>query len=149
MTAAATTAAADTTVTASLRIFRRRARRVTTSKVPGGGGRGWTCWSSQLSRGSRWSLSGIGRPPLALRQRLLQLRPGMVQVGLDSALRPLEQRRDLLDPEPGVVVQQERVAQPGRQPLEKLPDVDVLRRLGERLSFRVRGHGAHRAAFSL
>src|SRR5580692_1948989 len=130
MTTAATTAAADTTVTASLRIFRRRARRVTSSKVPGGGGKGWTCWSSQLSRGSRWSLSGIGRPPLALRQRLLQLHPGMVQVGFNGPLRPFEQRRDLLDPEPGVVVRQERVAQPGRQPWEKLWEADVLRGVG-------------------
>src|SRR5215469_6087420 len=155
-TATATTAAADATLIASLRSLRRRARRVISSKVPSGGGSGRTCCSSQPSSRSRWSSAGIGLPPslvslavFPLREGLLQPGPGMVQVCLDRAVGPLEQHRDLPDPEPGVVVQQERVAQPGRQLLDELAHVYVLRRIGERLGPGVRRDGAHRPSLPL
>src|SRR5580693_2094629 len=72
----AATAATEPTVTASLRIFRLRARREIRSNVPGGGDSGRTCSCSQLSSGSRSSLSGIACP--IRRQCLPKLRPGMV-----------------------------------------------------------------------
>ena len=108
VTAAATITAAVVAVMASLRILRRRARRLISSKVPGGGGSGLIRSLSQSSTLSRWSA-------IAFPQRRLQLGARREQVRLDGALRPVQQRRDLPDPEAAVVVQQKRVAQPRRQ----------------------------------
>ena len=86
---------------------------------------------------------------LALCERLLELGPGMVQVRLDRSLRPFDQRRYLLDAEPGVVVEQERVAQPGGQPGDELAHVHVLGRVGRRFGVAARGDVAHRPALPL
>src|ERR1700677_1168824 len=163
MATAAATAAADTMVTASLRTFRRRARRVISSNVPGGGGSGWACWLSPRASGARSSLastvppalpSPIDRPAaflaaLALGQCLLEFGPGMVQVRLDRSLGPFHQRRYLLDAEPGVVVQQERIAKLGGQRGDELAHVHVLGRVGRRFRVAARGDGAHRPALPL
>src|SRR5579863_610817 len=123
-TAAATITAAAPAPTASRRYLRRRARFLIRSKVPGGGGSGSIRPSSQESRSSR--RSGIAVP-----QRGLQLGPRREQVGLDRALGPVQQRRDLPDREPAVVVEQERVAQPRRQRGQQVPHVHVLDRVGQ------------------
>src|ERR1700722_1303651 len=133
-TAAATITAAAPAPTASRRYLRRRARFLIRSKVPGGGGSGSTRPSSQESRSSR--RSGIAFP-----QRGLQLGPRREQVGLDRALGPVQQRRDLPDREPAVVVEQERVAQPRRQRGQQVPHVHVLDRIGQVVQ-RARGHAA-------
>src|SRR6185437_666244 len=167
---AAATAAADATVTTALRILRRRARLVISSKVPGGGGSGVTCWFSQRSSASRSLSAGIGFPSRATaflarlpddpldghgtgaggpRDRVLQLCPGMVQVSLDRAFWLLKLGRDLLDAEPRVIVQQERLAKLGGQFLDELPDVHVLRRVRVWLGVATGHRLRQRAAFSL
>ena len=106
VTAAATITAAAPAVMASRRYLRRRARRLIRPNVPGGGGSGSIRPSSQESRSSR-------RSAIAVPQHAAQLGARREQVGLDRALGPVQQRRDLPQREAGVVVQQEGVAQPG------------------------------------
>src|SRR5579872_5205231 len=90
--------------------FRRCARWLIRSNVPGRGLSGSTSACSQSSTGSR--PTGPLASPTGLSQGRLQPGPGVMQVGLDRALGPAQHRRHLLDAEPGVVVQQERAAQP-------------------------------------
>src|SRR5690349_6361011 len=101
--APATTTAAPATAMAACPSLRRRARFLTCSKVPGRGSKGVTRSSSQVSMSSRGSSMGFPQH---------RAEPGacVVQVGLDRALRPPEHLRDVPDREPGVVVQQERLA---------------------------------------
>src|SRR6185295_3603314 len=135
VTAAATITAAEPAVMASLRYLRRRALRLISSNVPGGGGRGSIRWLSQASTSS--CRSGIALP-----QHGLQPGPRREQVRLDGALRPPQQRGDLPDPEPPVVVQQERVAQPRRQRGDEVAHVHVLYRVGHLVQRRARGDAA-------
>src|SRR5215470_20058686 len=102
-TAPAATRAAPAAAMAACLSLRRRARFLTCSKVPGRGSKGVTRSSSQVSTSSRGSSMGFPQH---------SAEPGacVVQVGLDRALRPPKHLRDVPDREPGVVVQQERLA---------------------------------------
>src|SRR5271170_8355473 len=135
VTATATMTAAAPAPTATRRYLRRRARFLISSKVPGGGGSGLIRPSSQESRSSR-------RSGIAVSQRRLQLGPRREQVGLDRALGPVQERRDLPDREAGVVVQQERVAQPRGQRLQQVPHVHVLIRVRRVVEGCGHGHAA-------
>src|ERR1700760_4479735 len=135
-TTAAATAAATAADTATCRYRRRRTRRLIRPNVPGGGGSGSIRSCSQRSRSS-WPWSSIGLPHAGLEPV-----PGLEQVGLDRALRAPQQGGHLAHAEPGVVVQQERVAHPRGQILDEVPHVDVLRRVGHRIRGGRRGDRA-------
>src|SRR5690348_14753066 len=103
MIAPAATTAAPATARVACPSLRRRARFLTCSKVPGRGSKGVTRSSSQVSMSSRGS-------SMSFPQHCAEPGACVVQVGLDRALRPPEHLRDVPDREPGVVVQQERLA---------------------------------------
>src|SRR5499427_10569182 len=136
--APATTTAAPAAAMAAWRILRRRARFLICSKVPGRGSKGVTRSSSQVSMSSRGSSMGFP-------QHRAEPGPRVVQVGLDRALRPPEHLRDLPDREPGVIVQQERLAQAVGQRLDEGAHVHVLGRMMDALGGDGGAHGAQRA----
>src|SRR5690348_10473632 len=141
-TATAATAAmarAPAAARTARRVRSRRARVLTRSKVPGGGSSGSTRALSQVSSSPRGSGTVFphGRPEPG---------PGLMQVRLDRALRPAEHRRHLPDTEPRVVMEQERLAQPVGQRLDKRAHVHVLRGVKHRVAVAGRAHRAQRAA---
>src|SRR5437764_6444191 len=133
--APASTTTAPAAVSAARPAFRRRARLLICSKVPGCGCKGVTRSSSQVSMSSRGSSMGFP-------QNRAEPGPRVVQVGLDRAFRPPEHLRHVPDREPGVVMQQERLAQPFGQALDERTHVHVLGRVMNTLG---RDGGAHRA----
>src|SRR5260221_11417964 len=138
-TAAATTITMPAVDITARPAFRRRARCLIRSNVPGGGARGSTSACSQASSRSR--SRGL---PIAVPQRRFQARPRVVQVRLDGAFRAAEHGGDLADAEPGVVVQQERAAQPRGQTFDQRAHVHVLRRVVGRVGRGGRGQAPDR-----
>src|SRR5260370_2500865 len=121
LTAGATITAAPPAAMPACASLRLRARFVTRSNVRGFGSNGFTRSLSQMSMSSRGSSMGFP-------QHRAEPGPRVMQVGLDRPLRPAQHLRDVPDGEAGVIVQQERPAQPVRQALNEGPHIHILRR---------------------